>query len=249
MNFLFFRGITYQLFKLISLIPTYKKFKNNPDKYTLEDKFAATQDYVNKSLGVAQIKVNVIGRENLPKGNVLFVSNHANWSDAFILMSVVDRPCGMVIAKEANWDKIPLIGSWTEMINCLHLDRTNNRNALKTMQEGSKILTDKSSIGIFPEGVVTKSDSLAPFKDGAFRMAIKAQVPIVPICIKNSKDIFEMTSRWTGNLYPTEVEVEILKPVCNHINNPKMKTKEVSNIVRGKMLTAMNLVDNIIDVI
>lgn len=236
MNFLFIKGIIYQLFKFISLIPTYNKFKNNPNKYSLEDKYSIVQAYVNKSLRLAKIKVNVSGYENLPEGNVLFVSNHSNWGDAFILMSVVDRPCGMVVAKEANWDKVPLISGWLDMINCLHLDRSNNRNALKTMQKGENILKEKCSLGIFPEGFVTKSDTLAPFKDGAFRMALKAQVPIVPIYIKNSKGIFEMTSRWTGKLYPTQIDVQILEPIYNHIDNPKVKTKEISNLVRNNMI-------------
>lgn len=240
MNFLFIKGIIYQLFKFISLIPTYNKFKNNPNKYSLEDKYKVVQAYVNKSLRLAKIKVNVSGYENLPEGNVLFVSNHSNWGDAFILMSVVDRPCGMVVAKEANWDKVPLISGWLDMINCLHLDRSNNRNALKTMQEGENILKEKCSLGIFPEGFVTKSDTLAPFKDGAFRMALKAQVPIVPIYIKNSKGIFEMTSRWTGKLYPTQIDIQILKPIYNHIDNPKVKTKEISNLVRNNMINYIN---------
>ena len=240
MNLLFIKGIIYQLFKFISLIPTYNKFKNNPNKYSLEDKYKVVQAYVNKSLKLAKIKINVSGYENLPEGNVLFVSNHSNWGDAFILMSVVDRPCGMVVAKEANWDKVPLIGGWMDMINCLHLDRSNNRNALKTMQEGENILKEKCSLGIFPEGFVTKSDTLAPFKDGAFRMALKAQVPIVPIYIKNSKGIFEMTSRWTGKLYPTQIDVQILEPIYNHIDNPKVKTKEISNIVRSNMINYIN---------
>ena len=240
MNLLFIKGIIYQLFKFISLIPTYNKFKNNPDKYSLEDKYKVVQAYVNKSLRLAKIKVNVSGYENLPEGNVLFVSNHSNWCDAFILMSVVDRPCGMVVAKEANWDKVPLISGWLDMINCLHLDRSNNRYALKTMQEGENILKEKCSLGIFPEGFVTKSDTLAPFKDGAFRMALKAQVPIVPIYIKNSKDIFEMTSRWTGKLYPTQIDIQILKPIYNHIDNPKVKTKEISNLVRNNMINYIN---------
>ncbi|MBQ8997673.1 MAG: 1-acyl-sn-glycerol-3-phosphate acyltransferase [Clostridium sp.] len=240
MNFLFIKGIIYQLFKFISLIPTYNKFKNNPNKYSLEDKYKVVQAYVNKSLRLAKIKVNVSGYENLPEGNVLFVSNHSNWGDAFILMSVVDRPCGMVVAKEANWDKVPLISGWLDMINCLHLDRSNNRNALKTMQEGENILKEKCSLGIFPEGFVTKSDTLASFKDGAFRMALKAQVPIVPIYIKNSKGIFEMTSRWTGKLYPTQIDVQILEPIYNHIDNPKVKTKEISNLVRNNMINYIN---------
>ena len=240
MNLLFIKGIIYQLFKFISLIPTYNKFKNNHDKYSLEDKYSIVQAYVNKSLKLAKIKVNVSGYENLPKGNVLFVSNHSNWGDAFILMSVVDRPCGMVVAKEANWDKVPLISGWLDMINCLHLDRSNNRNALKTMQEGENILKEKCSLGIFPEGFVTKSDTLAPFKDGAFRMSLKAQVPIVPIYIKNSKGIFEMTSRWTGKLYPTQIDVQILEPIYNHIDNPKVKTKEISNLVRNNMINYIN---------
>ena len=71
-------------------------------------------------------------------------------------------------------------------------------------------------------------------------MALKAQVPIVPIYIKNSKDIFEMTSRWTGKLYPTQIDVQILKPIYNHIDNPKVKTKEVSNIVRNNMINYIN---------
>ncbi|MGL5346636.1 MAG: lysophospholipid acyltransferase family protein [Peptostreptococcaceae bacterium] len=244
MNLLFVKNIIYQLYKFISLIPTYNKLKKYPNKYNLNDKFAVAQNYINKSLYTANININIKGKENLPSGNVLFVSNHSNWADAFILLSVVDRPCGMVIAKEANWEKVPLISGWTSMLNCLHLDRKNNRRALKTMQDGTQILLNKSSLGIFPEGVVTKSDKLLPFKDGAFRMAIKAQVPIVPICIKNSKNIFSMTSRWTGNLYPTSVDVEILKPIYNHINNPQVKTKEVSNITWNNMNLCLNNCNN-----
>lgn len=240
MNFLFVKNIIYQIYKFISLIPTYSKFKFRSNKYTLNDKFIVAQNYINKSLNMANLNINVKGKENLPEGNVLFVSNHANWADPFILLSVIDRPCGMVIAKEANWDKVPIISGWTNMLNCLHLDRKNNRNALKTMNEGTKILSNKSSLGIFPEGIVTKSNYLSPFKDGAFRMALKAQVPIVPICIKNSKDVFEMTSRWSGNLYSTDVEVEILKPVYDHINNPKVKTKDVSNTIWSNMNLCLN---------
>lgn len=239
MNFLFLRGVFHQIYSFIALIPNYIKFTTKPDKYSLDDKFKVVQNYVNNSLNNAKIQLEVSGQENLPKGNVLFVANHANWVDAFVMMSVVDRPVGMIIAKEANWEKLPFLGGWSAMINCLYLDRKNNRNAIKTINEACGILQTKSSIGVFPEGIVTRSNHLESFKDGAFRMAVKSQVPIVPIVIKNSKDIYIPSSRWRGKLYPTTVQVEILNPICNHINT-NLKTKDVSNIVKDAMLDSLN---------
>lgn len=241
MNFLFVKGVTHQISSIIGLIPSYIKFKNNPEKYSLDEKFSVIQKYINNSLNKVKIKLEVSGQENLPEGNVLFVANHANWVDAFVMMSVVDRPVGMIIAKEANWEKFFLIKGWTSMLNCLYLDRKNNRNAIKTINEACDILKTKSSIGIFPEGVVTRSDELAEFKDGAFRMAVKSQVPIVPIVIKNSKNIYVPSSRWLGKLYSPTVKVEILEPVKDHLNT-KLKTKDVSNVVREAMLECMDKV-------
>ncbi|MGL4912844.1 MAG: lysophospholipid acyltransferase family protein [Romboutsia sp.] len=246
MNFLFFKGLFYQVYRFISLIPIYIKFKRNPNKYTLEDKFKVLNDHTRKSLNFCKMKLNISGYENLPDGNVLFVANHANWVDAFILASVIDRPCGMVIAKEANWEKFSFIKGWTNILNCIYIDRKNNRNALKSINKASNLLSETCSIGVFPEGIVTKSDDIFPFRDGAFRMAIKAQVPIVPIHIKNSKDVLVLTSRWTGKAYSKEIDVEILEPVYDHINSSKMKTKEVSTIVRNKFLNSNNTLSEFI---
>ncbi|MEF9991631.1 MAG: lysophospholipid acyltransferase family protein [Romboutsia sp.] len=240
MNFLFFKGILGQLSGFVKVIPSYIKFKLSPDKYTLDEKFKIVQNHATKSLEDANIELIVSGYENLPDTNVLFVANHANWVDAFIMLSIVDRPVGMIIAKEANWEKFSLIKGWSNMINCLYLDRKNNRNAIKTMNIASEILKTKSSMGVFPEGIVTRSDSLVNFKDGAFRMAIKAQVPVVPIVIKNSKDVFVPSSRWLGNLYSPTVHIEILPPVYDHMENVKMKTKELSTIVKSNMLHSIN---------
>ena len=195
-------------------------------------------EYSKSVLKVIGINFKVNGYENLPSKykNVVFVANHANWIDTYILLSIIDRPAGMIAAKEAKWYKVPLVKDWMEMINCLHIDRANNRNALKTINRASDILKNTSSIGVFPEGVVTLSDELAPFKDGAFRMAIKAQVPIVPIHIKNTKDTLKMTSRWTGKAYAKDVEVDILPAVYNHMVDDKIKTKDISDIVRNILI-------------
>ena len=234
MNFMFLKGFLYQWLKLFSLIPTYIKIKANPNKYTLEDKFSIISKYVEDSLKFHNINLKINGYENLPDKteNVVFVANHANWIDAFILLKIMDRPSAMIVAKEANWERVPLVRDWMNMINCLYMDRSNNRNALKTINKASELLKDTSSIGVFPEGRVTLSDDVTSFKDGVFRMAIKSKAPIVPIHIKNTKDIIKISSRWTGRMYSKDVEVDILPPIYNHIKDNSIKTKELSNIVR-----------------
>lgn len=247
MNLMFIKGVIYQVVKLITLIPIYFKIKRNPDKYTLEEKFAIINKYTEKTLKFCKIKITVSGYENLPNKNenVMFVANHANWVDAFILLAIVDRPVSMITAKEANWDKVPFIRGWMNMINCLHIDRNNTRNALRTINEASDILKNTSSIGVFPEGVVTLSDDITPFKDGVFRMAIKSQVSIVPIHIINSKDILKITSRWTGKAYSKNVRVEILPMINTHLNNSTVKTKELSNIVRTTLIEHKKEIENL----
>lgn len=237
MNYLFIKGTLYQIYKLIVLIPTYIKFKLNPNKYTLEDKFTVINKHSINTLKTIKVSTTIEGKENLPQGNVLFVANHSNWVDAFILLSIVDRPTAMIIAKEANWNKFPLLKGWLNIFNCLHLDRHNNRNALKTMQDATNILKQTSSVGIFPEGIVTRSNTIGEFKDGAFRMAIKAQVPIVPVLIENSKDIYIPNIGFRmGKIHSKQVSIKILPAVYDHIENPKTKSKTISDIVRNQLL-------------
>ena len=237
MNYLFIKGIISQVCRLIALLPTYIKFKLYPNKYSLEQKFEIINKHCINTLKDLKVFTYIEGKENLPEGNVLFVANHSNWIDAFILLSIVDRPTAMVIAKEANWEKFPVLSGWLDMFNCLHLDRENNRAALKTMNEASNLLKETSSVGIFPEGMVTRSNNIGEFKSGAFRMAIKSQVPIVPILIENSKDVYIPSIGFKiGKSYSKQVSVKILPPVYDHIENPKIKSSVISDLVRNTLI-------------
>jgi len=231
MNFRFIKAVIIQLFMLIKLIPTYMKFKNNKNNVSQEEIYDVIRNHTKSTLKSMDVKLSVKVYENLPKdGNVLFIANHSNWVDGLILPSIVDRPTGMIIAKEANWEKFKLINGWLKMFNCVYMDRKNTREGLKAIQEAINILKNTSSIGVFPEGIVTRSNELTEFKDGAFRMAIKSKVPVIPVVIRNSKDIYVPTGRWYGKINKASVEVEILPYIKSHINNPNMKTKELSNI-------------------
>lgn len=234
MNFRFIKVVIMQVFMFIKLIPTYKRFKNNRNNVSQEEIYEVVRNHTKNTLKSMGVEFSVKGYENLPKDeNVLFIANHSNWVDGLILPAIVDRPTGMIIAKEANWEKFKFIDNWLKLINCVYMDRKNTREGLKAIQEATNILENTSSIGVFPEGLVTRSDKLLEFKDGAFRMAIKSKVPVVPVVIRNSKEIYEPIGRWYGKINKAYVEVEILPCIKNHINNPNMKTKELSNIAHS----------------
>lgn len=241
MNFRFIKVVIIQVIMLIKLIPKYIIFKNNKNNISLEEIYDEIRNHTKKTLKSMDVEVSVKGYENLPKDtNVLFIANHSNWVDGLILPSIVDRPTGMIIAKEANWEKFKMIDGWLKLFNCVYMDRKNNREGLKSIQKATNILKNTSSIGIFPEGMVTRNNELVEFKDGAFRMAIKSKVPVIPIVIRNSKDIYVPKGRWYGKINKAYVEVEILPGIISHINNPKIKTKELSNIAYNILNSNLN---------
>ena len=231
MNLRFIKAIIVQIYMFICLIQKYYKLKNNKNNISQEDIYNLVKNHANKSIKSFGVKIEVNGTENLPKDtNVLFIANHSNWVDGIILAAIVDRPTGMIIAKEANWEKFKIIDRWLKMFNCIYMDRKNTREGLKSIQKATDLLKNTTSIGVFPEGLVTQSEKLQEFKHGTFRMALKSGVSIVPIVIKNSKDIYVKTGRWYGKLNKGKVTVDILPCITEHINNTNIKTKEIACI-------------------
>lgn len=241
MNFKFIKGVFLQVVMFILLIPKYIMYKCNPKRYSLNDIFKSVQKHTDKSLKSLGVTLDVEGKENIPKDtNVLFVANHSNWVDGVVMLSAVDRPTGMIIAKEANWEKFKIIDGWLKLFNCLYIDRSSARSGLKTINEGADILKTKSSIGVFPEGKVTLSENLSSFKSGVFKMAQRGSVPVVPIVIKNTKDIYKPNNRWTGKVFSKNVTVKILPPVYDHLLDKKVSTKEISDIVFKRISDELN---------
>jgi 1-acyl-sn-glycerol-3-phosphate acyltransferase len=136
------------------------------------------------------IKVNVSGVENIiRRGGVCFVSNHCGYFDIVLLLAYAKRPVGCIAKKELGG--IPFLNIWILIIGSLFLDRTNPRKALKTMARAVKNLKAGASMLIFPEGTRSRGRGLLPFKQGAFRLVIKSLVPVVPVAITGSYEIFE----------------------------------------------------------
>lgn len=234
----------FQVFGFLLSIPELIKLKYNEKKYNSIEKFRFVRTHAKKSLDLVRIKIKIIGNEKVPIEEVLFVSNHASLLDSYILVSSITKPVGVIIADVPTWRHIPIVSHWLNLIKCVYINRDNNREGLKSIIEASENIKRGQSMAVFPEGDLTwVKDSnalISDFKPGVLKIAYKAKCPIVPIVIKNSKNTYEGYEP-VGKINSGNVEVEYLDPIYDHIKNPKIKTVELAERIKEKMIIAMEM--------
>lgn len=232
------KGLFLEVNMLIKTVPILKKIKSNPEKYTESYKYDIMKKFIDRSLQGIKQEVVVYGRENIPQENALFVGNHKSMIDGFIMPTVVNKPIGMIVAKEPLHENLPIATDWMKINRCLFMDRENNREAIKTINEAVEIVKDYRSIGAFPEGNITPNNMLIDeFKDGLFKIALKADCPVVPIVIKGSENSYEYRKNFLPRIKKSKIEVHILEPIRIHMNSDKkISTKELSLKTREIMI-------------
>lgn len=121
-----------------------------------------------------------------PRKSYMFVANHTSMTDIMLMLAIVRNPFVFVGKKELA--KIPLFGFFFKR-TCIMVDRSSSKSRMEVFQRAQKRLAQGLSICIFPEGGVPSDESilLDNFKDGAFRLAIDHQIPIVPIVFPDNK--------------------------------------------------------------
>lgn len=128
----------------------------------------------------------VEGEEYLSTRPAVFIGNHQTELDLLFLGAIFPPYCSVTAKKSLkNW---PFLGWFMALSGTVFIDRANRESALKAFDAAAtEMQTHKQSVFIFPEGTrsyTTKPDML-PFKKGAFHLAVKAGVPIVPIVAEN----------------------------------------------------------------
>jgi 1-acyl-sn-glycerol-3-phosphate acyltransferase len=123
------------------------------------------------------------------KKSYMFVANHTSMADIMLMLYAVRNPFVFVGKKELG--KIPLFGFFYKR-TCILVDRNNAKSKKDVFDASRERLEAGLSICIFPEGGVPEDESvvLDTFKDGAFRLAIDHQIPIVPMTFHDNKKRF-----------------------------------------------------------
>ena len=136
-------------------------------------------------------KETVIGLENIPRDRaVLFVGNHRSLLDVVLAGKLIPFPVGFIAKMELQ--KVPLLNLQMRDINCLFIDRKDDRQALKVVLKAIEMVKGGQSMFVFPEGTRSKEEGvLLPFHAGSFKIATKAKAPIVPVTIVNMGDVLE----------------------------------------------------------
>ena len=108
----------------------------------------------------------------------LFCPNHTSLMDPFVLIAISKNP--IVFVGKIELTKIPIFGFFYKRTVIL-VDRDSHKSRKQVYGQAKKRLEGGTSIGIFPEGLVPDYNVvLAPFKDGAFKLAAEFEIPIVP---------------------------------------------------------------------
>lgn len=146
-----------------------------------------TQMYISAIVVLARVKVKMLGMEQLPKdGRFLLVCNHVCNADPVVLLHCFPNSQLAFISKKEN-KTMPIVGAVMHKLQCQLIDRENDRAALKTIVKCIQILKeDKASIAVFPEGYCSDDGLLRHFRPGVFKIAQKANVPIVVCTLHDS---------------------------------------------------------------
>ena len=197
------------LFLLVLFVSTLfvdpKKMVEKPSAYF---RFLLNQ-FCRLALFLGGVRVHVTGLEKVPrKSRFMLISNHAFAFDPLIYYYAMPWADLAFLAKKESFS-IFVVAQIMREILCLPLDRENDREALKAILKAIQFLKeDKCSIAVFPEGGTNRTEEdLLPFRNGAFKVAQKAQVPIVICALVNSRAILKNMFRRHTDVYLDVLDV------------------------------------------
>lgn len=182
-----------------------------------------------------RIRIHTEGMELIPDDSrFLFVSNHISNFDPIVTMLKLRSRELVFVTKRENI-RIPVGGPIMYASGCIPLNRESSRDAIKTISDAiNHIKSGYGAMGIYPEGGIKRTGMLNPFRNGAFRIAVKAACPIVVGLIEN-------TDRIAHNLplRATDVHLRILG-VLSYDSISELSTQQIGDIVYDMMSAARN---------
>ena len=179
------------------------------------------------------VKLIVKGAEKIDVNkSYVVVSNHPSTLDIFTHITAL--PVSIRFLTKTELFRIPVFGRVLKVLGLPRIDRKNaSANFEKINDSISKVIKNKNSIMIFPEGKRSNQKDLLPFKKGAAYISKDFHLPIVPVVTHNAHNLMRKGEVW---LRSGEITIEILNPI-NHSEELTVEemTTKIYNLIDEKL--------------
>lgn len=168
-----------------------------------------------RRLGCLLTKVNPAWQVSLsgyevddPRKPYLVVSNHQSLADIPVVSCL---PWEMKWIAKAELFRIPVVGWQMQLAGDIAVDRGDPRSGARALMAARKYLQNGCSVMFFPEGTRSRHGGVGAFSEGPFRLAIKEQVPVLPLVIDGTRDALPKHSWRFGE--PSAIRLKVLPPL------------------------------------
>lgn len=161
-------------------------------------------------LGMCPVRFENEGNLN-SKTHVIFVANHASYTDALLLLAYLPQGSLFTVKKELL--KVPIVRTFIKRLGYLVIDRQDVAKSIENKNQIAQAIAKKSSVIIFPEGTFTYATGLRPFKLGAFTLAVETQAALCPVALSGTRSLLRDGSYL---LKPGSIKLTIGKPIYPH---------------------------------
>jgi 1-acyl-sn-glycerol-3-phosphate acyltransferase len=187
-------------------------------------------------VGLKFVGINLIveGAEKIDDNkSYVVVSNHPSTLDIFTHITAL--PVSIRFLTKSELFRIPIFGRVLKVLGLPRIDRENaSANFDKINYSIERVLENKNSIMVFPEGKRSNQKDLLPFKKGAAYISKDFNLPIIPVVSHNAHNLMVKGKVW---LKSGDVQIEILDPIYN-VNDYTVEelTSKLESIIKEKLL-------------
>ena len=153
-------------------------------------------------LWASGMRLTVTGLENLPESPCIVVANHTSYLDGIVLCAALPPRFGFVIKREMS--KVPLANLLLRRIGAHYVDRGKGTKGARDTRKLLRRANAGGALAFFPEGTFHRKPGLMAFRNGAFAVAARAGLPVVPVAIRGTRAALP-----PGSVMPNAQRIEV----------------------------------------
>ena len=163
-----------------------------------------TRTALQNASSVAGLRLTVLHPEHMPAGPCIVVANHSSYLDGIVMCAALPPAFGFVIKREMS--RVPLANLLLRRIGAHYVDRGQGQKGARDTRKLLKQANSGGALAFFPEGTFHHQPGLMRFRSGAFLIAARTNLSIVPVAIRGTRSALPPGSLW---LRPCLIEIEL----------------------------------------